>query len=349
MMPKQFSSSQLPIRSEQGLQERDSMKFSPRTSGYLLWRGIIGSSRFFSTLKSKKIVVCKPAGGINDSLCMIEGAWVFAESNGLPLVIDASKSSVPGPLDAVFNFKTIRPLILTTREDAADFALALRSHPLVQVVQAGGAKGGIESLSFLKRVSLTKQTRSAYQRELEGIGPRYAAIHIRHSDYKTEFKSVLRKIHRLEKKRIFLATDSYEVEKFAQHLFGEKLFTVPRNRPRDSTPLHKQAVRRDSDEARQTVIDAIVDLLLLASAQKFYYTATFGVGQGYSRVVSGFGLLAKELRQAPEILDTLTGELQPDRPKKSLLVITPRQVTSLVWRQRHRPVFHGLYKRLSGK
>jgi hypothetical protein len=312
-------------------------------------RWLIVPSRFFLTLKSEKIALCKPSGGINDSLCVIERAWGFAESNGLPLVIDASESWIPGPLDAVFSFKHPRPLILTTKEDATEFALALRGHPLVQVVEAGGIKSGRESISFFKRVLLTKETRSAYQKELEGLGPRYAAIHIRHSDYKTEFKSVLNKIHTLEKNRIFLATDSFEVEKFARQLFGERLFTIPRNRPRDSTPLHKQGGRRDSDEARQAIIDAIVDLMLLVKARKLYYTFTFGVGQDYAPLVSGFGLLAKELRQAPEILDTLTDELQPDRPRKSLLVITPKQITALAWRQRYRPVFQALYRWLCGR
>lgn len=298
---------------------------------------------FLSALHNNQFALCVVSGGLNDSLCIMEDAFEFAEANSLSLVFDLSEAWIPGPLESVFIFNDPKVLLLSSPRDVRNFELKLRENPCIQIVRVGGRKGGIHSVRIFQRVSITKKTLDDYRLELESLPDNFAAVHIRHSDYQTEYKSVLTRIHRIERRTIFLSTDSREVDEFARQLFGAQLARVDRTRPKSSSPLHKQDVKRNSDEGREMLREAIVDLLILASADVFYYTATFGVGQSYSPVVSGFGRLAKSLLGAPEVLGALIGH-PTGTGKKSKLIFTPNQILTLVWRQRYRPVFRYFYR-----
>ncbi len=297
----------------------------------------------------QNLVICKPSGGLNDSLCMINGAWEHADAIGGLLIVDVSESRIISPLKSLFNFEHQPIYVVDDEAQAADLRAFLSGSEGLGVDLWETSKGGIGSLDFLRRVKLSATLRERLRAELSSFGQIFSAVHIRNTDYQTGFIPVLRLIKVLERNRpFFISTDSKDVENFARKLFRNQAIMPLRYRPDSVEPLHKLTLSLTSKERLRIAEEAILDLLLLASANRLYYTFSFGVSRSSAPVFSGYSRLARALQKSPSVMTALTQLAIADHPKKSaFLIFTLTQLLELVARQRHHRILNDLYTRIN--
>ncbi|MDR2034361.1 MAG: hypothetical protein LBP89_06995 [Helicobacteraceae bacterium] len=154
----------------------------------------------------------------------------------------------------------------------------------------GGGDASILAFSFL---DLAPEVKAHIGKVVEKLGE-YDAVHIRHSDYKTDYKTFLYEIPNGDRK-IALCTDSYEVQQYAKSFFGDRVTCVSDIPDTGGRPLHGN----ENLDRYQTNLTALTDLFVLASAKNLYITRHKGGG------LSGFGALAMNLNKRPKLVKRL--------------------------------------------
>ena len=61
--------------------------------------------------ENEAYVLCRPRGGLNDTLCQIERCWLYAEDTGRTLLVDASRSSFASRISEVFQPRAGTPAV----------------------------------------------------------------------------------------------------------------------------------------------------------------------------------------------------------------------------------------------
>ena len=285
-----------------------------------------------------KFVLSRPAGGLNDSLCMVQSAWSHCDQSNCHLVVDVSQSWMAPSFKNVFQFPVETVTVLSTPEEVARFEVQINK--TLNSIEAGPArKGGNGSLALFGRITVGDDVLRAHRLEHLGMGAPFDAVHIRHSDYKTDFRPILRKVGRLSKaSQIRVLTDSNEVLQYAREVFGDRLCPTRRSLPPAGTPLHKQ---RSSDQAGPVVgvlEEAVLDILIATKATRFFYTHVLNAGKQGQRKTSGFGGLIVGLRKSPHTLGALTHSEQTLSPRESILVTSFRESSRFFWTNYTYPV-----------
>ena len=292
--------------------------------------------------KSTPLLLCRPVGGLNDILSQIDNACRYAELAGRTVVVETDSPSTAHFKDAFSNyfiskqpylrlsaanykhlFDTLEvyPTCLfgrvnsyaarymhekqgyvdaeTSTRLSFDFN-RLYNEPLL-VHHSDGSNGN--SLSALGRMRLHDGIVDTLVDRLRTIGSPYSAIHIRHTDYQTNYESELIKLQPLIRGAIFLATDNRVVVEFCRSIFGnDRVYSFARLPDRAGKPVH---LLESGDPTYQINKDAIVDLLLLALARRFYCFSLKNNIQGTQH--SGFTVLASRLKNFPLVLHYLIG------------------------------------------
>lgn len=298
---------------------------------------------------TQRWLLCRPQGGLNDMLCQVEKCCRYAERTGRTVVVDtnyahseyfnddldryfASRQSrlllspraLPGPLDAM----TVFPAFLQGRLDSytarfdrdarafCDTATGApvtfdfgRDHPQQLLVhhQAGG---GTISLFALLRLTLQPPLVDELVRRMQGIGGPWTGVHIRDTDYATDYRPLLDGLLRRAPPRIFLATDSQPVrEHFLRELGAERVHTYADALSADRAPIHRRAAI-DPRTALRRNRDALLDLLLLALSRQVLFGRVGANEWGVSH--SGFSLLAHGLWQQRSVLRHLVADPRVD-------------------------------------
>ncbi len=185
--------------------------------------------------------------------------------------------------------------------------------------------GGDESRDFLRRVTLEPGLASAVAESIASLGPGYAAIHIRHTDFRTEdWRSFLRSIRGdLRRRTVLICSDNAAVIAGAREILRPAdVRTVAEIPSRAGLPLH---LLTDAEQATAIRIHriAMIDLLSLAAATDLYLT-----GNAQLRM-SGFSRLAGALCEDRTLLASLLGEAA------SAIGVVPGRVHQVVlWRTR---------------
>ncbi len=170
--------------------------------------------------------------------------------------------------------------------------------PMLLYHHKGGADFGIE---FLKRFTLEAHLADEVLARILAIGPDYSAVHIRNSDYKTDWVQFLRKIRRqLRNKTVLVCSDDFEVvQEVDTILESSSIKRVSDVAFKDGKPLH---IREISVEAKDAVArSALIDLLALGGASDLYITPT------KSGPISGFSQLAGSLCRNKDVINSLLG------------------------------------------
>jgi hypothetical protein len=160
------------------------------------------------------------------------------------------------------------------------------------------AGGGLRKAEIsLRRLSITPMLRQCVEHRLNKIGGAYTSIHIRHTDYSTDYRSRILRLQHTISGAIFVATDNREALDFCRNTFGaDRVFNFSHLPEKAGSPIHSAA----GLDARQSNLDAIVDLLLLALASAYYY---FPINENNSSAAfSGFSLLADLLHKDRKLL-----------------------------------------------
>lgn len=161
--------------------------------------------------------------------------------------------------------------------------------------------GGQLSVSCLKRFRLSKTIIDQLSARLAVIGDNYCSIHVRHTDYKTDYLPFFDSLLNTEiRGRILLCSDNKEVIDYGKDLFGPSIYSFSEIPDNGGQPLHHDP----SLDKRRVNTDALLDLLMLAKSSKLYAA---NIDSGGS---SGFTLLAANLLQRPNIFESLLGNSQ---------------------------------------
>lgn len=305
-----------------------------------------------------------PSGGLNDVLCAIEVALVFCEKNNRVLVVDSTYSHIPARhLDSIFDLTKVGDLIfrlddvdrrlirqLSDEVGRAGISMNIGSGPfdsirlrsqhgrdlsnrlVVLKVRSGGRIGH----HFVRRAQFVPEIHEALVSELAQIGSSYVAVHVRNTDYESDFQGVLKwAARKFQNLPIVLATDSFEARDAARLILGKRLVDFKRYLDRDGRPLHKAQENSSQELEERLAQELVLDLLLISLAARQVFTLSYGVWNSARPVISGFLLLALGLSREPSI-QALRGpigaESQRGKYPKRYFVLTLNQVVTIVKR-----------------
>ncbi len=285
-----------------------------------------------------RYLLCRPIGGLNDILNQVARCFEYSRITSRTLVIDTnyvysthfqlnfkdifiqfgSENAFYTPSEVKFrDSSSTMPVCLPGPnyqyevEDIAglglcvkgtnevlsfDFSLDYSQDVLIHHAYGGG-KFGINALA---RLDLAKDLKVQLQTRLEKINfdLDFIGVHIRNTDYKSDYETFLNDLSKNALKKLFLATDSLEVLNYATRVFSEdRVISFTRfSQSKDNICLHNSV---DRANAYDRAIDAMSDLIFLSLSKEFY-ACPLSDGQGAQW--SGFSILAYHLRQRPDVL-----------------------------------------------
>jgi hypothetical protein len=281
-------------------------------------------------------VLCRPRGGLNDTLNQIERCWRYAERTDRRLVIDTMRS---GMLDHWANY--FAPVaddggVITKLDDdlldeldaTATFphglsgrlrsyeALYFRgveafadrqtrqilsfdfsrdyTEPLLFHEQFGSGKLAIDCLARLK---LSATIAASVSTALGRLGMDYDAVHVRNTDYRTDYESFFARIlDRVTGRRVLVCSDDAACIDFARAYFNRSdVLTVSTIPCTDGRPLHGNPEL----DRLETNSSMLVDLLALASARNLFISRI--AANRHRTIYSGFSALALGLLRRPDV------------------------------------------------
>jgi hypothetical protein len=194
--------------------------------------------------------------------------------------------------------------------------------------------GGDFSKSFLQRVTLVPGLAREIAESILSLGSDYAAIHIRHTDFRTEdWRSFLKSIRsELTGRTVLMCSDNAEVVEGARMILKEaNVRTVTEISRHDGRPLHN---RTDADQASVIQIHhkAFIDLFCLAAATDLFWTVEGRLrASGFSRLAGALcedrALLASLLGETTSSISTVPGRVHQVLPWKTKALMLPRRMS----------------------
>lgn len=279
--------------------------------------------RCFGNQKDK-FILCRPRGGLNDTLCQIQRCREYAIRSGRSLWVDSTRSGFQdclsnyfeepvdfhfgSPASAIPVDATCYPHVLTNQYESYKYKWAfpplepgfvesksgvpitfnfnkLYSEELLVHEQSGG---GRYSIRMLECLSMRSDLRKYIRDTIVSLGI-YDAIHVRNTDLKTDYKEFFNRIHKEVRGKVVLCTDDRVCQEYAKTFFGKRLFVLHDLPNTEGKSLHESdmgtSLRREIN--RRTLLD----LFVLASSNVLHTQRT------ESSVFSGFSFLAKSLHQ----------------------------------------------------
>jgi hypothetical protein len=286
---------------------------------------------------SETYLLCRPLGGFNDSLCEIEKCWRYAETRGRRLIVDSSRSGLhddfwnyfvirgnedtvlqQGLDDAILNGMEVVPKMIEGRidtyrtrySDSARYYVEENSGEPVSfnfdldyreslLVHEQSWVGAFVSTNCLSRLRFTDWVRKEIERRLEGHDlENYIGIHVRHTDYKTNYKAFFSAIReRVSNKTLLLCADNVEVFRYANNFFRKnKVVRLSSFDDGEGKPLH--AVK--SKNQFEVNVELLTDLIALARTKTLISTNVTQINRP-----SGYSLLALSLKKYPQVVKGL--------------------------------------------
>jgi len=189
--------------------------------------------------------------------------------------------------------------------------------------------GGYASLEALKRIALQPHVAKMIVTRLQALKAGYEAVHIRHSDYKTDFEAFLTRLRPLLRgQNVLICSDSAEAKGSAAGVLDPSttVFSVSDTPDTGCVPLHGN---RDSDRFSDNV-DLLTDLLALSLARKLYFTRLAGQHVSKNKC-SGFSRLADLLARHPQTIRQLLSSTDTTSIEPLLARKYPWRVSPFRW------------------
>ena len=291
----------------------------------------------------KRYLLTRPRGGLNDALVQLEKSRRYASAYDRVLVLDMSRSGLRAHIDDMFEIQndfgcevliwneeigneldeitSVRPKNLAKRtslyvaewdneviqykdRDSGSYINFdhQSDHPETLLVyeQAGG---GLAGLCVLRDLAFTADLANAIAKRLIPIGPDYDAIHIRHTDYQTDYENLFRRTKGLFAGRnLLICSDSKKVKSFARSFFhpSTRLLSVSNVPETDGVTLSES----DLVSPQIAALDLFSDLVAMARANNFVFTGLAPTNSNGVRF-SGFSNLVVSLRAERLTLEML--------------------------------------------
>lgn len=158
--------------------------------------------------------------------------------------------------------------------------------------------GRLASLGALQHLRLRQAIAESFYSRMAILGRRYAGVHVRHTDYRSDYVRFFHTIAgKIKQDRILICTDNREVLEYGKAFFKLPVYNFSALPDMNGKPLHY----RNQPDKRGTNTDSILDLIMLARSRMLFITP---VNNGR---YSGFSLLAAALNQNQPLVDALLG------------------------------------------
>ncbi|WP_247030294.1 hypothetical protein [Ancylobacter crimeensis] len=284
-----------------------------------------------------RYLLVRPRGGMNDCLVQIHRCRRYAAAHDRIVLLDLSRGAMRVPFDTLFRVLPEASCRLETADDALLAALdtpgAVRPASLCSqlagfepswctkhenYVDEAGAPvtfdmtrdhperclvheqcgGGLIGARGLEGLALAPDIAGEVVERLARLGAVYDALHVRHSDYRTDFQQLFARARPMfAGQRLLLCTDSAEVQQVARRFFPPQVDLITNmDVPESDEPLHY----RPATDIRAAAIDQFCDLIAMARARRYLFTTLDTVA-----IISGFSALVEGLRAAPAIPERL--------------------------------------------
>ncbi|MBI1283197.1 MAG: glycosyltransferase [Thiobacillus sp.] len=161
--------------------------------------------------------------------------------------------------------------------------------------------GGELSFSLLNRISLSENVRSIVLDRIAGLGGDYVGIHVRNTDYQTDYESLFNMIYpEVVGKSVLICSDDADVIAKAKNFFrASTVLSASEIFHMNQKPLHGKWTMKTDQERKSAAIASIVDLCALGLSGKLYFT---NVTAGHP---SGFSNLARHLNENKKLVFNL--------------------------------------------
>jgi hypothetical protein len=278
----------------------------------------------------KKIVFCRPKGGLNDMLVQIQKCRNYALAHNRELYIDGLKGGFldnfsnyfiapegvyfegfdnfvrydftiyPACLENnILNYKSSwsnekRQMIHAATSESITFDFSKHYEEDILVHERGGGGFGAKTFEWLR---LNEKIRVHIVRLIEKL-EEYDAIHVRNTDYKTDYKTFFEEIKDKLGNKIVICTDDLECQLYAKSFFGDKLCIVTEIPDTKGAPLH---MNKNLDRYC-TNLNALIDLFILVNGKNLYFSTILLRKENTFKGVSGFSILAKALHERQDLV-----------------------------------------------
>ena len=294
----------------------------------------------FRAKRPQRLLLCRPAGGLNDMLCQVERCCRYAERFDRTVIVETDHQTATEFRDAFSNYFVShdRRLILSAERFRGQFdAVSVFPEPLRRRVTAysshnGGREartvedasgvrisfdfdrdyphalivhhdfgGGRHSIDALGRMLLAPALVRELTRRLALLPRPYAALHIRNTDYKADYRHRLTSLADEIAGAVFIATDNRASLEDCRTAFGAgRVYSFADLSEADGRPLYQLS---PTDPARRRNTDAVLDLIMLGLADRY---ETFELTPNWvGTLVSGYTSLALDLRASPNVLESI--------------------------------------------
>jgi hypothetical protein len=167
--------------------------------------------------------------------------------------------------------------------------------------------GGRESVAALGRLRLKGEIADRLIERIEAMSGDYVAVQIRNTDYQSNDRDLVARLGEQILgggcERLFVATDSARSLAFVRETWPHlQVFSFSALPERQQGSLHRYRGDESKAQIRANNIDAILDLLTLAFARVL---VLIPLAANQRVEYSGFGLLAKDLRERSDVLERL--------------------------------------------
>lgn len=287
-------------------------------------------------LRCSRFVYCQPVGGLNDTLCEIERCWSYAERYSRALVIDTRVSGLMGQFSTFFSLKNAKiPIFTTVTQELIDHLNKLTAYPGVVEGRFGAYTrthieaiearvelpsnipltfdldktyehgvllreslgGGHDAERVVQRITLNDAVRGEVKSALERLPTSYVGIHVRNTDYITDYKPFFERLMpKVTGRTVLVCSDDQEVIDYAKVCFELSTVVTSSHTPvKRGMRLHEDISYEDEASRTQATVHSLVDLFALSRAQRLYYT---NVTRGRT---SGFSMLANFLHKHQDV------------------------------------------------
>ncbi len=147
--------------------------------------------------------------------------------------------------------------------------------------------GGDLSFLLLDRITLSETVRSIVLDRIAGLGRDYVAIHVRNTDYQTNYELFFNTIYpEVVGKSVLICSDDADVIVKAKNFFhASTVYSISEIPHTNQKPLHGEWTMKSDQDRKSAAIASIVDLCALGLSGKLYFTnVTAGHPSGFSRL-----------------------------------------------------------------
>ncbi len=268
-------------------------------------------------------VLARPLGGFNDMLCQLERVWRYCKAFDRVMVLDTRRS---GMLDDLLRYYTLTdakgvrvvPLAETgwnisskdgqvngadedgsllferswREEQGFDLKTAHPDRVLVHPTSGGGDLG----IFFLERLTLRDEIKAHLRKAIEPLGQDYLSVHIRNTDWATDYETAFAAIdNKIRGRKVLVCSDDSRAVNYFRETYSEEcdFRTTSELSNTDGTPLHYNENR----DVWASNIAMLTDIYALAMGSQICMVDT------YNGKRSGFALLAAHMLRRINSLD----------------------------------------------